>query len=135
MSGWARLTALDALADRASVVVDHAGQKVLLVRLGDDVRAYDGRCPHARTALAAGPLARGALIECPMHGAQFAAADGALQPGPVTCPDLTAWPVRVLDGHVEVDVPEHTAPDWGRGRPQSWATVRPRTAARTDTTT
>jgi nitrite reductase/ring-hydroxylating ferredoxin subunit len=135
VSGWARLAAPDAVPEGTSVLIEHGGQKVLLTRLDGALRAYDGRCPHARTALAAGPLSEGRYIECPMHGARFAAADGALQPGPVTCPGLSAWPVRVQDGHVEVDVPERPPTDWGGGRPQNWVTARPRTPARSETTT
>ena len=108
MGDFARLVPLDELAPDTTRVLDHRGQKVMLVRLGDHVRAYDARCPHARTVIPEAPLLDGGLIECPMHGALFSASDGARRDGP-TCADLTAWPARVLDGWVEAAVPERVA--------------------------
>jgi apoptosis-inducing factor 3 len=134
MTGYVALADVDDLAPGTALIVDHGGQKVLLVRVDDGVRAFDGRCPHARTVLAGGPLVDGAFIECPMHGAVFAARDGALQPGPVTCRGLTAWPVRVEDGRISVDVPERRADPRGGWRPPSWGAVGARTASAQTTT-
>jgi nitrite reductase/ring-hydroxylating ferredoxin subunit len=104
---------------------------VLLVHLEDQdgVRAYDARCPHARTLLADGPLVDG-LIECPMHGALFHAADGTLEPGPVQCAGLTAFPVRVESGHIAVDLPEQPSEPRPH-RPSSWGSFGTRTATST----
>jgi nitrite reductase/ring-hydroxylating ferredoxin subunit len=120
MSGFVRLSPLADVPLRSTRIVDHEGQKVLLVHLEDGVRAYDGRCPHARTVLAAGDLVDGGLIECPMHGAQFRASDGGLEPGPVSCPGLTAWPATVEDTHIAVDVPEKPKNQPGAWRPPAW---------------
>lgn len=136
MSGrWARLAKLDDVAPGSSHMVDHERRKVLIVRLGDDeLRAYDGRCPHANTPLAPGPLVSGVHIECPMHGALFRADDGGLDPSPITCPALTAWPVRLTrDGHVEVDVPEPPAEPRAGARPVSWGAIGDLTAAARNT--
>jgi nitrite reductase/ring-hydroxylating ferredoxin subunit len=123
MSGFVRLSPLADVPTRSSKIVDHGGQKVLLVHLDDDVRAYDGRCPHARTVLAAGDLVDGEFVECPMHGAMFRASDGGLEPGPVSCPGLTAWPVTVDDGHIAVEVPEKPKDQRGAWRPPMWNTT------------
>jgi nitrite reductase/ring-hydroxylating ferredoxin subunit len=124
VSGFERLAPLGELPPNETKVIDHRGQKVMLVRVGDEVLAYDARCPHAKTIIPAGPIRDGA-IECPMHGAVFAACDGARLDGP-TCADLTRWPARVVDGFVEADVPERVVTsDW---RPPSWGPVgRPST--------
>ncbi|MGY1812269.1 Rieske (2Fe-2S) protein [Blastococcus sp. SYSU D00820] len=129
MSGFVRLSRLDEIPTRSSRIVDHDGQKVLLVHLEEEVRAYNGRCPHARTVLAAGPLVEGEFVECPMHGAMFRADDGALEPGPVNCPGLTAWPVTVDDGHIAVDVPDKPKDQRPAWRPPAWNTT-PRAAQR-----
>lgn len=122
MGGFERLVPLSELALNHTHVLDHKGQKVMLVQLGNGtVHAYDARCPHANTIIPAAAVGSDLLIECPMHGAIFSLENGARIDGP-TCGDLVAWPVRVVDGYVEVDVPERVvSSDW---RPASWGTVK-----------
>jgi nitrite reductase/ring-hydroxylating ferredoxin subunit len=113
--------ALSEIEPRETKVIPHRGQMVMLVLLpGGDMRAYDARCPHANTVIPSTKLRDDLRVECPMHGATFAAKDGSRLDGP-TCGDLVSWPVRVVDGYVEVDVPERViSTDW---RPGSWGTV------------
>jgi nitrite reductase/ring-hydroxylating ferredoxin subunit len=120
MSGFERLVSLDELQPCHTRVLDHRGQKVMLVRLGDEVRVYDARCPHARTVIPETRLGDDLLIECPMHGARFSAEDGARHDGP-SCADMTAWPVRIVDGYVEAAVPERVVAN--DRRPASWGPV------------
>ncbi len=53
------------------------GEELLLVRDGDSVRAYSGKCPHAGAPLHEGAICDGRII-CPWHKAQFNVADGLL---------------------------------------------------------
>jgi 3-phenylpropionate/trans-cinnamate dioxygenase ferredoxin component len=85
---------------------------VVLVRLGGNVHALDGACPHLGGELADGTLERGQLT-CPLHGAVFDVETGAVRADPfgVSPPEgavgpVASYPVRVVDGAVEVDVPE-----------------------------
>lgn len=50
---------------------------ILLLRAGGQVRAFQGKCPHAGAPLAEGAVCHGRLI-CPWHKAAFRAEDGAL---------------------------------------------------------
>jgi NADPH-dependent 2,4-dienoyl-CoA reductase/sulfur reductase-like enzyme/nitrite reductase/ring-hydroxylating ferredoxin subunit len=63
------------------VVVD--GEKIMLIRDGDVVRAYSADCPHAGGPLEEGALCRGRII-CPWHKGTFDAATGkVLEPPPL----------------------------------------------------
>ena len=58
--------------------------KVLVLRDGDHVRAFEGACPHAGATLAEGVRCNGRVV-CPWHHAAFAVDDGSLlEPPAVT---------------------------------------------------
>ena len=85
---------------------------IVLVRVAGAVHALDGACPHIGGDLADGALELG-KITCPLHGATFDAATGAVRADPfgVAPPEgavepLRTYPVRVADGEVEVDIPD-----------------------------
>ena len=87
------------------------GSSILLVRLAEEVRALDPYCPHAGGVLAEGSL-EGPRLTCPVHAAVFHAGSGAVVEDPfgISPPDggvdpLTLYPVRVVAGMVEVDLP------------------------------
>jgi nitrite reductase/ring-hydroxylating ferredoxin subunit len=84
---------------------------VLLVRLAEEVHALDPYCPHAGGVLGEGTL-EGARLVCPVHAAVFDAGTGAVLEDPfgIAPPEggvdpLTLYPVRVIAGTVEVDLP------------------------------
>jgi len=125
------IATLDDLTPGRSHVVDVDGVKVLLLRLGDEVRAASAWCTHARTILGPFPVDEDGLIECPLHGAIFSSETGELLDGP-TCEPLPIYAVEVdADGTVSVAVPDTPAPPpaprgsfagWGLpgvGRPQT----------------
>ncbi|BBP56633.1 apoptosis inducing factor family protein [Pseudomonas sp. St316] len=74
---------------------------ILLLRSGDRVRAFQGKCPHAGAPLAKGAVCHGRLI-CPWHKAAFRAEDGALCEPPAL-DSLARYHVEVRDGDVWVD--------------------------------
>ncbi|KQR22983.1 FAD-dependent oxidoreductase [Deinococcus sp. Leaf326] len=55
----------------------HGERKILFVRDGDELRAFDAKCPHAGADLGQG-LRCGARVVCPWHHATFDAGDGHL---------------------------------------------------------
>lgn len=75
--------------------------KLVLLRVGDELRAYQGKCPHAGAPLAEGALCNGRLI-CPWHKAAFRIEDGALCEPPAL-DSLTRYPLEVREGEVWVD--------------------------------
>lgn len=101
MTEYVAVLALEDLRDMRAVMV--GGRRVLLVRVGDGVRAYDNRCPHRAWPLERGTLADGVLT-CANHRYTFDAATGhGIDPG--DC-DLVALPCRVeADGTITVATP------------------------------
>jgi nitrite reductase/ring-hydroxylating ferredoxin subunit len=105
------LTRLDQLPDGASrgfvfggAGADRRPQRILLVRVGDEVHAYVNCCPHAGRLLNLLPdrfLTRdGGLIQCCQHGALFEKVTGECIAGPCAGEYLTRVPTVVIDGVV-----------------------------------
>ena len=66
--------------------------------------AVDNICSHAHAYLAEGELdTDDCLIECPLHVARFSLATGRVHSLPAAEP-IATYPVRVVDGRVEVAV-------------------------------
>jgi len=89
-----------------------AESSVLLVRIADAVRAVEAVCPHAGGILADGDLS-GDRVRCPVHGATFDALTGrvladpdGIEPPEGAVAPLAAYPTRVVDGLVEVRLPD-----------------------------
>ncbi|RON18798.1 apoptosis inducing factor family protein [Pseudomonas frederiksbergensis] len=75
--------------------------KIVLLRFGDQLRAYQGKCPHAGAPLAKGALCEGRLI-CPWHKAAYRLEDGALCEPP-SLDSLRRYPLEIRDDEVWVD--------------------------------
>lgn len=107
MSAGADAAWLDALADgdlaagaQASVLL--RGARVLVCRSDAGLHAVADLCPHAMQPLQGGRL-RGTTLRCPRHGACFDLSTGR-PVNPVTDRPLKVYPVRVVDGRIEVNV-------------------------------
>jgi nitrite reductase/ring-hydroxylating ferredoxin subunit len=98
-----KLCTLDMIPDRAArnfvLEIGDARFHGFVVRLGEEVRGYVDRCPHAGL-----PLAQklddymtpdGAMIACSWHGALFSPDTGDCLGGPCAGQKLTPWPVAV----------------------------------------
>jgi nitrite reductase/ring-hydroxylating ferredoxin subunit len=99
-SDFHALLPLDALKEGAlrACSVDH--REILVCRTREGVFAVENVCTHAEARMSEGRL-RGVRIICPLHGAAFDVRDGRVLSGPATQP-LVAYPVRVVDGTIEV---------------------------------
>jgi 3-phenylpropionate/trans-cinnamate dioxygenase ferredoxin subunit len=64
--------------------------------------AIDNVCTHDGGVLGEGEL-EDCLVECPRHGARFDLLTGEVKALPAVFP-VNAYPVRVVDGRVEVDL-------------------------------
>jgi len=80
-----------------------AGWSVLVVRTGEGYRAVNDRCTHQAALLSSGRVRRGAIM-CPLHGARFEAATGRCIGGAYA--DLRVFALRIVDGMIEVAVPD-----------------------------
>jgi nitrite reductase (NADH) small subunit len=78
-----------------------ADDRVLLIRNGEHVAAYQNRCLHRDTPLHTGHLAEGTLV-CPLHFWRYDLTDGRVVGGIGQLPRLE---LRVRDGRVEVVPP------------------------------
>ncbi len=87
-----QVTTLGALSD-VPHAVELDGTRILLLRDGNEVRAFSATCPHAGAPLEQGAVCDGRLV-CPWHKAMFDIRDGALLEPPALQP-LRRYPVRV----------------------------------------
>jgi toluene monooxygenase system ferredoxin subunit len=68
---WIAVATLDDVWEGEVTDVQVGDELILLVRLnGGDIRAYQGCCPHQKTALADGKL-DGHILTCAAHSWQF----------------------------------------------------------------
>jgi len=118
MPNWRSVGAEATFVEGSLSEVTADGSSLLIARTHGTVYAVDGRCPHL-----GGHLARGTLNEfvvtCPLHGSQFDVRDGRniawitqisglarkLAQTLKKPQDLRAYPVRIQDGQVQVELP------------------------------
>ncbi|GBD32021.1 MAG: (2Fe-2S)-binding protein [Gemmatimonadales bacterium] len=75
------------------------GERVCLVRVGDQVFGFEDRCSHAEFPLTAGEMVDQYVIECALHGARFDVRDGSVVELPATDP-LICYEVKIENGSV-----------------------------------
>lgn len=88
------------LREDRGIQVDIHGQKILLLRDGDEARAFQGLCPHAGAPLAEGAVCDGWLV-CPWHKAVFSVNDGQLSEPPAL-DGLARYPLELRGDEVWV---------------------------------
>ena len=89
-------------------VVEAGGRSLCLAHCEDGSwGAIDNVCTHDGGTLGEGDL-EDCLVECPRHGARFDAKTGQVRTLPAVFP-VNAYPVRVVDGRIEVDLSVATA--------------------------
>ncbi|WP_319446882.1 MULTISPECIES: Rieske 2Fe-2S domain-containing protein [unclassified Mycobacterium] len=97
--GFVDLVDEDQLWDGEMESFDVGDEEVLLVKVGGQVCAYDGICPHQSISLVEGELEDGVLT-CRAHEWQFDALTGAgVNPRDTS---LARHDVRVVDGVIQV---------------------------------
>lgn len=94
----ARLSQLD---EHRPLRVQAGSEELVLIRQGDQVRAYQGNCPHAGAPLDEGVVCAGLLV-CPWHKAAFAVDDGVVCEPPALA-DLRRYKTWVKGDEVWVD--------------------------------
>jgi toluene monooxygenase system ferredoxin subunit len=99
---WRAAAAADDLWEGELAAVQLAGQDIVLVNVGGEIRAYEDRCPHRGFKLSAGDLA-GQVLTCVNHRWEFDALTGA-GTNPANC-QLTAFGTRVRNGQIEIRAP------------------------------
>lgn len=102
-SEWRALAALDEVGPGQMIAREFGDVQVALYNVGGDIFATDNVCTHAYALLTDGWL-DDAVVECPLHGGQFNVCSGKAICTPAEV-DLRTYPVRVVDGQVEVLLP------------------------------
>ncbi|NOZ56602.1 MAG: non-heme iron oxygenase ferredoxin subunit [Calditrichaeota bacterium] len=97
---WVSVLPFSELAEKRPIVRKISGQRVALVRIGEEVFAFDDVCTHEFAFLSEGQVLDHE-IECPLHGARFDLATGEARSLPATEP-IKVYPTRVVNGKVEV---------------------------------
>lgn len=80
--------------------VEVRGDKVALATVEGQVYAFQDECTHMRCSLSGGDL-EGRRLVCPCHMGTFDVTSGEAVAGPPRAA-LRTWPVRVVDGTVEI---------------------------------
>jgi Rieske Fe-S protein len=71
------------LADGSAFWGEHMGRQIAVIKIGEDVRAFNGACPHLGCVVLWEGASRS--FKCPCHGAIFND-QGAPTSGPVNAP-------------------------------------------------
>ena len=100
---WYPVIAESDFPTEGKATVKLGGWHVLVARTDDGFHAVNDRCTHQAALISTGRVRRGAVM-CPLHGARFELASGRCIGG--TYRDLRTFPLRVLDGTIEVAVPD-----------------------------
>jgi 3-phenylpropionate/trans-cinnamate dioxygenase ferredoxin subunit len=85
------------------VFVDIDGQTIVIFNIAGDYYAIADVCSHDDGPVGDGELS-GYEVTCPRHGAIFDVRNGKVLSLPAVV-DIPAYPVRVIDGQIEVGLP------------------------------
>jgi 3-phenylpropionate/trans-cinnamate dioxygenase ferredoxin subunit len=87
--------------ERLFVTIDNV--PIVLFNIAGGLFAIEDTCTHDGNPLDEAPL-EGHVVICPRHGARFDVRDGKALAMPAV-EDITAYPVRVVDGQIELGWP------------------------------
>ncbi len=81
-------------------------QQIVVFNIAGKLFAIEDRCSHDDGPLGDGEL-NGYEVVCPRHGASFDVRSGKVLSLPAVV-DIPAYPVRVVDGQVEIGLPRES---------------------------
>src|SRR5919202_6837004 len=106
MADFVPVVSADEIAEGTVQAFDVGGVEIAVAQCDGALYAFTNICSHEHAYLSEGEVDTDeCVIECPLHGARFDLATGAVRALPATEP-LPTYPVRVVDGHVEVAIGE-----------------------------
>ena len=100
---WIRITDCGSIPLREGRAVKIAGRDIAVFNLGDRFLAVDNRCPHQGGPLADGIIS-GTTVVCPLHAWKIDLECGTVLKPSDTANCLHAYPARVEEGVVLLDV-------------------------------
>jgi 3-phenylpropionate/trans-cinnamate dioxygenase ferredoxin subunit len=102
MGSFQKVCAAEEVAPGTAKSFDVGGKQIAVFNIEGTYHAIDDACPHAGAPLSDGDV-RDGKVTCYLHGAVFDLATGECS-GPIECGPATRYPVRVVDGQVEVEL-------------------------------
>jgi nitrite reductase/ring-hydroxylating ferredoxin subunit len=102
MSKFVAVGEFDDIADGSLRSVQVSGQKIVLVRIGDEVFALKDECSHEEFALSEGWV-EGGCLSCAYHGAKFNPKTGEALSLPAY-ESVKTFAVRIQNGKIEINV-------------------------------
>jgi nitrite reductase/ring-hydroxylating ferredoxin subunit len=94
---------LDELTAGVPRLVEAAGRRIVLARVGDAVYACADTCAHKGGPLSEGKLS-GTRLACPWHGWHYDVKTGqCVFPGRGA--SVASYPVEIADGEIHVELP------------------------------
>src|SRR5688500_7316319 len=100
MTGWIPAFRVGELPRGAARTLTHRDDHVAIFHADDGYFAVDARCPHEGYPLAKGDV-DGCTLTCIWHNYQFDLRDGRCLVGDEA---VRTYPLRVVDGRIEIDV-------------------------------
>ena len=98
-----RITSTQEIPDGERLFLEIDGRTIVIYSLNGEYFATGDECSHDGGPIGDGQL-EGFEIICPRHGARFDIRSGKVTKFPAVS-DIPSYPVRVLDGYVEVGLP------------------------------
>ncbi|MEW6312971.1 MAG: non-heme iron oxygenase ferredoxin subunit [Pseudomonadota bacterium] len=100
MTVWITVAAIGEFVPGSCRVVETEDARIAVFNLDGEYYAIEDVCTHDGGELANGKV-EGNEIICPRHGARFSIKTGEVR-GPPAYQDLRTFPVRALDGVVQI---------------------------------
>ncbi|MBI2748505.1 MAG: non-heme iron oxygenase ferredoxin subunit [Burkholderiales bacterium] len=101
---WVTVALRADLGAGGMIAVAFGDYQIALYDVGGEILATDSTCTHAEGLLTDGTL-QGEIVECPLHGGRFSVRTGKGMGPPIPC-DLKTYPVRVVEGEIQVRLPD-----------------------------
>ncbi len=99
---WTKLADTAELPVGTVIEVEHGDELVAICNVDGELRAMDGRCPHAGGPLGEGVLTNG-KVACPYHMWEFDSKTGQCSFNPTI--QVAVYPVKAEGSRVLVDLP------------------------------
>ncbi len=100
---WIRITHCENIPLREGRAIKVGNREIAVFNLGDRFLALDNRCPHQGGPLADGIIA-GTTVVCPLHAWKIDLVSGAVSKPSDTASCLHAYPTRVEEGVIFLDI-------------------------------
>jgi 3-phenylpropionate/trans-cinnamate dioxygenase ferredoxin subunit len=94
----------DQLSDGERLFVELGGKSIVLFKLAGKIFAIGDVCSHDNGPVGDGEIEENEII-CPRHGGRFDIQTGKATSLPALV-DIPAYPVRVVEGMIQIGIPE-----------------------------